>query len=58
MNFIKEIIKAWAEKRFCKHDWEVHCKMPSYSTENDKTPHSIHETLICKNCGKIIKISL
>lgn len=53
-NMFKKIIEKW----LCKHKWQVHREIEAYDGEHSKTPHTIRQTLICQECGKITKIKL
>jgi hypothetical protein len=52
------MLKKIIEKLFCKHKWQVHSKIEVYGGEHSKTPHTMRQTLICQECGKITKIKL
>lgn len=49
-----KLIEKWA----CCHDWECHHKINVYEDEWSKMPYKTKETLICKKCGKIKRITL
>lgn len=53
----KAIIKL-VEKWGCRHEWDSHKTMQRFKKEGDSIPYKVDETLFCKNCGKIKKISL
>ena len=52
MNYLKAIFEKWE----CKHKWHIYA---SHSIGKDiKNPEIVVDTLICKKCGKIKKITL
>ena len=51
-------IKDWFTKISCHHDWEVHARVQRWADDLAKRPTIVDETLICKKCGKIVKITL
>lgn len=55
---LKEVIIQWLEKKACKHIWKIHNTSSIYSHTDSIRPHTINQTLICKNCGDIKKIEL
>lgn len=53
------LFKLWLEKLVCKHKWEVHITVTLYDGDDKtKMPVGTRQTLICKECGKIKKITL
>jgi hypothetical protein len=52
------MFKKLIEKWLCKHKWEVHKEVKGYYGQHSTRPTSIRQTLICQECGKIIKIKL
>lgn len=49
------IFKIWYLKKYCMHDWYRYQRM---NVNAEGVPQEIHDTLICRKCGKIEKISL
>jgi len=50
---IKKLIEKWT----CKHKWKVHYENKIYN-KGSELPHTIQQTLMCEECGKIKKIKL
>jgi hypothetical protein len=50
-------LKIWYLKKYCMHDWHVHQRMKINVNENG-VPQQIDDTLVCRKCGKITKITL
>ena len=51
------MIRKLIEKLICRHKWEVHYTADIYSELYEK-PVEIRQTLVCKECWKIKKITL
>jgi hypothetical protein len=50
---IKKLIEKWT----CKHKWKVHYEVSVRDSGRD-LPHTVRQTLICTECGKIKRIKL
>ncbi len=50
------MFKRIFEKLACKHKWEVHFRQKTFESEYAKMPHTIVDTLICTECGKIKRV--
>lgn len=48
MNIISYAIKAWIDKKFCKHEWEL-----LDETKGNELFSKTTKTFICKKCGAI-----
>ncbi len=58
---MKNLIIQILEKLACKHQWETFSRTKIYENHNDpaegKLPTRSIYIFVCKNCGKIKKIS-
>jgi hypothetical protein len=52
-TLISKIIDKW----FCLHKWELYQRTNAFS-KGYQRPSRVEDTLVCKRCGKIKKISL
>lgn len=55
---MKKLILQWFEKIACHHEWMMHKEVEVYASEKDELPVKTKQTLICKKCGKIKRITL
>lgn len=46
MNIISQFIKAYIDKKFCKHQWKI-------LNKTEKTFGGYNITYTCEKCGKI-----
>ena len=59
---ISKIFSLIFAKLFCLHQWDLYNEMKTYAygrpAKDGHSPVETKHTLICKNCGKIKKITL
>ena len=53
-----ELLKSILSKWGCKHQWELYQRMNMLPSSGGGLPHTITDTLICQECGKIKRIKL
>jgi hypothetical protein len=52
-TFIQNLFKKWS----CCHEWEPYHRNQIWDSDFDM-PHTIIDTFICKQCGKIKQVKL
>ena len=51
-------LKNYLDKISCHHQWEVHEQVNRFQFDESTMPVEVRQTLICKRCGKIKKITI